>query len=145
MPEVFTTPEAQRRANVAWKRANRKTLRGYLQALMYNSKLNGKKRGLEWNLDVDVLMDLWIEQQGKCALTGVQMTYGTPESGQASCWSNVSIDRIDSGAGYVVGNIQLVTQRVNRVKTDLSMDDLIVVCKQILDVAGEALDGNPGS
>jgi hypothetical protein len=57
----------------------------------------------------DFVTRLYGDQQGLCALSGDVMTWGF------GCASNISIDRIDSGGGYVPGNVRLVTVQVNRV------------------------------
>lgn len=43
-----------------------------------------------------------------------------------------SIDRIDSNIGYVLGNIQLVLWQVNRAKSDGTLEELITMCKAII-------------
>lgn len=49
--------------------------------------------------------------------------------------TNISIDRIDSSIGYVRGNVQFVCDVANRMKQDLSQEELLVWCKKILEVA----------
>ena len=53
--------------------------------------------------------DLYDEQEGKCALTGLEMTFNNDR-----CYPyQISMDRIDGSKGYVVGNIRLVCANVN--------------------------------
>jgi predicted RNA-binding Zn-ribbon protein involved in translation (DUF1610 family) len=56
--------------------------------------------------DADALFEL---QNGKCALSGVDLDYG----GQLN---NASLDRIDSRFGYHLGNIQWVHKDINQAK-----------------------------
>jgi hypothetical protein len=56
------------------------------------------------------LRDIWLKQEKRCALTGVEMTF---IHGQGIVWSNVSIDRIDNSKGYELGNVRLVTCAIN--------------------------------
>ena len=49
--------------------------------------------------------------------------------------TNISIDRIDSSVGYVRGNVQLVCDIVNRMKQNLSQEELYKWCNRILKVA----------
>ena len=46
--------------------------------------------------------------------------------------TNISIDRIDSSVGYVRGNVQFVCDIVNRMKSDLSQEELYEWCGLIL-------------
>ena len=54
------------------------------------------------DLDLSYLLDLYLLQDGKCAATGIVMTY---RFGDLRC---MSIDRIDSTKDYFKGNVQLV-------------------------------------
>lgn len=51
--------------------------------------------------------------------------------------TNLSIDRIDSAKGYTRDNVQLVTMAANQMKNDLTIDELVDMCKRIIEVAGE--------
>ena len=89
------------------------------------TKKNGKK--MEFDIEVSYLEDLYYEQKGKCAISGVPLRFerGTnSEKNPESC----SIDRIDSKKGYVVGNIQLLTHFWNNAKSTFGME---TVNKQI--------------
>ena len=128
---------AQLERNRIWKAENRKTVRGYLQQLRYNTQLNAKTRGLECDIELPQLLSLYQEQEGRCALTGDEMTWVTGRGQKARTHTNISIDRIDPSRGYHPDNIQLVCAYANRVKTDLSMAELLDTCKKILREAGE--------
>ena len=43
-------------------------------------------------LSTDRLLELYQQQNGRCAKTGLPMT---TNRGQGRCWTNVSVDRID--------------------------------------------------
>lgn len=60
------------------------------------------------------------------------MTY---VAGSGRVNTNISIDRIDSSAGYVRGNVQFVCDVVNRMKQDLRQKELLLWCNRILGVA----------
>ena len=64
----------------------------------------------------EFLIDLYHKQDGKCAITGIEMChiFGNPRT--------ISIDRIDSNQGYVEGNVHLVCQWVNLAKSKYSLD-----------------------
>lgn len=91
-----------------------------------------RKQHLGFDIDLGYLLQLYAQQQGRCALSGVEMTYC---AGSGRVNTNISIDRIDSSIGYVRGNVQFVCDVANRMKQDLSQEELLVWCKKILEVA----------
>lgn len=58
---------------------------------------------------VDHCVDLWRAQRGLCALTGVPMTLDLSQHRP----TEVSIDRLDNGKGYLVGNVRLTAHWAN--------------------------------
>jgi hypothetical protein len=109
----------------AYKRTQ--TVRSYL------SYLRGKavQRKKEC-ISVDALETLWFAQEGKCALTGWDMT---TELGSGVIPTNCSIDRIDSRLGYVPGNVQLVCRAANVAKHDLTVHDFLNLCKAVMEAS----------
>jgi hypothetical protein len=87
----------------------------------------GKKKDRE-NLSLDYLMFLYDSQQGKCALSGREMTYIT---GQGRVPTNISIDKIDPSRGYVEGNVQLTCRQANIMKMELNANELTSWCEDI--------------
>ena len=82
------------------------------------------------------LRELWERQKGKCAVTGLHMTY-RPKAMRESTGLNASVDRIDSSDIYRQGNVRLVCSRVNIMKGAAEDTDLLWWCKQII----EGLEG----
>ena len=104
--------------------ATASTLEGYLKRL---ARLNVKdRRELDWT----VLLELWEEQEGLCAITHSSMTH---IAGKGRQRDNVSIDRIDSSLGYTKDNIQLVRYAVNMMKHELSMEEFIELAREVVD------------
>ena len=84
-----------------------------------------------WNIVITVedLINLWNKQNGICALSGIQMT-NKIFSGRT--FTNVSIDRIDSKKQYTLDNIRLVCMAVNQMKSDLTKEQLLFFCSNII-------------
>ena len=102
----------------------------FLQHLWRNLKHNREKSmDQEWKLTVDNLMELWIDQKGQCALSGINMTWKKGENGSDF---NVSIDRIVAAGPYEKMNVQLVCYRVNMMKHTLPDNELYWWCKNIV-------------
>lgn len=100
-----------------------RTPRNFFQSLIQ------KKNKDRSRISLDFLESLWKRQRGLCAISGVPMTH---IRGSGKVPTNVSIDRIDSSEGYVEGNIQLVCYRVNVLKMEYDVDDLIWWASQII-------------
>jgi hypothetical protein len=83
---------------------------------------NAKKRGLVFDLDKKAMWDLFLIQNGKCALSGVEIYFG---KGLTRKGQTASIDRIDSSKGYVIGNVRWVHKIVNQMKWSISDEDFL--------------------
>ena len=93
-------------------------------------KIGAETRGIEWDLSIDDIADVYGQQSGKCALTGWSLVFpsvGHPQN------TDASIDRIDSKLGYKRNNIQIVSKKVNMMKQHYSLEDFLSVCKAVAD------------
>lgn len=106
------------------------TLKGKLTNLVTQSKYRASKAGMGHEMNVAILTEMYHNQLGKCALSGLDMTIvGT--RGSDEYWRSISIDRIDSSKGYVLGNVQLVCTGVNYMKKDMSDELFKHFCKTV--------------
>jgi len=109
----------------------------YISRLYYgiNDRVKNNKykkvNVLNSNLTKDDLINLFKKQEGKCAISGIEMTYTTGK-GTGIIPDNVSVDRIDSSKGYSKDNVQLVCSIVNIMKSNLPLNKLVYYCKQII-------------
>lgn len=94
--------------------------------LINTCKGNSKHRNLEFNIVKEDLITLFKVQEGRCYYTGrdLKTVLGFPES--------VSVDRVDSSKGYLIDNIVLCQSKVNIMKNNASIDELIDFCVDIL-------------
>lgn len=87
-----------------------------------------KKYGqIETDLDRDYLYQLFKEQKGRCALSGVVMKI---EKQAVTC---LSLDKIKPALGYIKGNVQWVAWAINRAKGDMDEVVFIDMCRQVLE------------
>ena len=102
--------------------------------LISNARKRAKKRGLPCDITREYIEELNILQDGKCAYSGVTLNWRLEPSGkQRVCPPDrVSLDRIDSTKGYVHGNVHLVTDFVNRIKTWYPEEDFFEFCRLVL-------------
>ena len=94
---------------------------------------NALSRGLEWSVDGRILWDIWLRQEGKCALTGIPliMPPGGSRAKRREGVGTASLDRIDSTQGYSESNLQWVHKMVNRMKSDFSEQEFVAMCKSV--------------
>lgn len=95
-----------------------------------------RKLHLGFNVDCDYLNELYYKQNGKCAITGVVMTY---LAGHGRTKTNISLDRIDSNKGYVKGNVHLVCDLINTMKSNMPLGEFYNWCKLVVDNQNEKI------
>lgn len=84
-------------------------------------RFGSRARTLSFELTREYLIELYHQQKGLCALSGIPMEHK---------WDNlcsISVDRIDSKLGYVSGNVQLVCKWVNLAKQRHSNEEFRAV------------------
>jgi hypothetical protein len=79
-------------------------------------------------ISTDDLVNIWNAQNGKCAMSGWEMTM---KLGAGVIPTNCSIDKIDPNKGYETGNVQLVCRAINVAKSDLPIALFIQMCAAI--------------
>lgn len=99
------------------QRQKRETEPVFLSQLMYNCKTRAGKKGIEFNLDLDFIQELFKATKGKCSLTQQNMNLECHSRKKANPFK-ASLDRIDSTKGYIKGNVRFVCWAVNQMKAD---------------------------
>nr|QBK93324.1 MAG: hypothetical protein LCPAC404_00280 [Pithovirus LCPAC404] len=113
------------------------TLIGFVNALFTSIRSGAKRRSFSLQITKSDIINLFNEQKGLCALTGMKMTHIRifRSSWIKKCdkryYRNLSVDRIDSKKGYCLDNIQLVCYKVNNMKLNFSQDFFINACTEI--------------
>jgi hypothetical protein len=95
-----------------------------------------KRRKKEFDLTIKDLSEKFEEQNGKCALSGIELK--TPmnwKQGHDYSAYNASLDRIDSTLGYVKGNIQWVDKDINMMKQQFNQNHFIEMCRKVTECA----------
>jgi hypothetical protein len=96
----------------------------YFARLKQNSKIRNRAP-IDFEITIEYIWDLFLEQERKCALSGVELGFGRPED------TTASLDRIDSTKGYIVGNVQWLHKRINMMKGSLEQGYFIELCKKV--------------
>lgn len=96
--------------------------------LIYQCKDRAKKVNIDFELSEDFIKELYDRQNGRCFYTNrpLQQTLGYDNS--------MSVDRKDSMKGYTEDNVCLCCKRVNWIKHEILLDDLVGYCRDIVKV-----------
>ena len=108
--------------------------RGILVKMVHGAKYRAKLKDIEFDLDNDFVKELNDKQNGKCAISGIEMDWETSDlrKGKAvKLWNRASIDRIDSTKGYTKDNVQLIILIVNTGKSNMAQEEFIEMCRTI--------------
>lgn len=93
-------------------------------------KKGAKNRNLEFSIDKKYAWDLFVKQNRKCNLTGLDIFF-SPKARKSS-ETTASLDRIDSSKGYIVGNVQWVHKQINIIKRDYDDDVFHDLCWHVV-------------
>lgn len=91
---------------------------------LYNRlKSSALKRNIEFTLTLVELNNLSFPLT--CPILGIPLAYNRGEAQDNS----YSIDRIDSTKGYEIDNIEVISLRANKLKSDATIPELIMLAE----------------
>lgn len=96
------------------------------KCLLRRAESGAKSRNLEFNLTED---DIIVPEF--CPLLGIKLEFSHKKGYNKG---SPSIDRIDNAKGYIKGNVQIISRQANVCKNDLSIPELIIFAKNILEI-----------
>lgn len=99
---------------------------GDIPKTYWNNLINGAKtRKIDFSITIEDAWNLYVLQQGKCALSGRDIGFEYYKSNTAS------IDRINPLLGYTLSNIQWLHRDVNYAKQSMNNKEFILLCNEI--------------
>lgn len=101
------------------------------KSYLYCLKTRAKNKNLDFNIDGDYLWSLFLKQNKKCALSGLEICFPQAWGAKSKTKITASLDRIDSNKGYIKGNIQWVHKTINSMKMDMTDKEFINLCKMV--------------
>ena len=101
-------------------------------ALLYEYQYGAKNRGLSFNISIQDMWNLFLRQNHKCALSGIELTFD-PNVKWTDKKITASLDRIDSSRGYELDNIQWIHQDLQRIKMNMEQVEFLDWCKKVAD------------
>ena len=93
--------------------------------LWFRIKDEAKRRGIQFNVTLEEVWDLFVKQGRKCKLTGLDLTFGKSSKDSSR---TTSLDRIDSQKGYDIANLQWVHKDINWMKNRFNNEYFIKMC-----------------
>ena len=106
------------------------SFRTLLKSCRTRTNKSGQLKG-DFNLDLPYLKELWEKQNGKCAITKVDLKL---ESSYNKNYQ-ASLDRIDSSKGYVKDNVRYISVSANWLKNNLDdthVNEFIQICRMVV-------------
>jgi hypothetical protein len=114
------------------KRKNSPSFKGYEEisgTFWHIVERNAKQRNIKFDVKIEDAWYLFLKQDRKCALSGIDITFGTSNYDETTA----SLDRIDSDKDYSIDNIQWVHKTLNFMKNNLSEDIFIYYCNKVIE------------
>lgn len=123
-------------ARIRATRLKTSTVNGVLGVRFSKAKKRAKAFSLPFTLTIEQLRKKWEDQRGLCFYTGRPMTFGGSPKKWAFKLTTVSIDRIKPELGYTDENTVLCCMAVNRMKADMTIEEMRDWSKAICEFGG---------
>lgn len=101
----------------------------FLKHYLNHVQRRAKYSEFEYDLDIEYVLDLFILQGQKCALSGLDIGFRGEWHKDRN--QTASLDRIDNLKGYVKGNVQWLHKDVNNMKHTHDQNYFLELCRKI--------------
>lgn len=94
----------------------------------------GENKKLGFDLDIEYIWNIFEQQNGQCALSGIPIFLETSLGSLSKSGfqrRTASLDRIDSTKGYLKGNVQWVHKDINQMKSNRTEQEFIALCEAV--------------
>jgi len=85
---------------------------------------NAIKRNLEFKVTPEFLWDLFLKQNRKCFLSGIELYFSAIRKE-----TTASLDRIDNKEGYIDTNVRWVHKQINIMRSDCDDEEFLNWCE----------------
>lgn len=113
-----------------WEKVKKNPLKRCRQ-LCSMAKNRSKTKDIEFNIDTDYLYSLWMEQDGRCCISGLKFDLSRPEKYNDTRFNAPSLDRIIPEKGYTKGNVRLVIYQINAAMQQYGLEHFLSLCKTV--------------
>ena len=100
-------------------------LRRHFKRSLKRAKYRSKKKGMDFNLSFSDLRNLYFLQKARCFYTGQQFDFKDK-------LKRLSLDRVDSDEGYIVGNVVWCLLEINYIKYKFKYSSIKEICLKLL-------------
>jgi hypothetical protein len=91
--------------------------------MLSNAKIRAKQKGVYFNLTSQYLKKIF-PKDNKCPITGFNFEFGYINKEKINKNNSPSLDRIIPSKGYVIGNVMVISDLMNRMKQDSTFEDI---------------------
>ena len=91
--------------------------------MLSNAKIRAKQKGVDFNLTSQYLKKIF-PKDNKCPITGLNFEFGYINKEKINKNNSPSLDRIIPSKGYVIGNVMVISDLMNRMKQDSTFEDI---------------------
>jgi hypothetical protein len=88
-------------------------------------KRSAKEKGIPFTIKFEQ-----IEQPTHCPILGIELNYKWSGKNRRDS-AKASIDKVDPSKGYILGNVFVISWRANKLKSDMSLQELENILKYI--------------
>jgi hypothetical protein len=89
-------------------------------------KATAKYRKIDFDLDIVSVNKLFINQGGRCYLSGMPLLVG-----RVGEENTASLDRVDSNLPYTIDNVRFSNKYLNKMKLNLTKENFVSICRTI--------------
>jgi hypothetical protein len=122
------------------RRVRKKTLQSETSFLSYlHTQCRARHKRAGYTADTLMpkasFLSLYFSQNGRCALSGERFVLNDMSRQQLA----PSPDRIDNDLGYICGNIQFVTWRINNCRGALTVREFRALCSKVVETSKQKI------
>lgn len=104
-------------------------------------KGNAKKRKLKILVSIADAWNVFLSQERKCALSGVNLSFSQNWSKNGQREQSASLDRKDNSKSYTKENIRWIHKQLNQMRIRINDEDFLKWCKLVAE-ANSATETN---
>lgn len=136
--KVFDREKTKRKSKVCTPCYNSKQMERYERnrdsiSKYFSRFLNRVSNSNKYPCDITVedLILLYEKQEGRCALSGIEMRVGSKRNSDGSNNPHgISVDRIDNSMPYTIENVWLICMSLNQFKNSYSLDTFFDIIRK---------------
>lgn len=100
--------------------------------ILNSAIFRANKLNVPFDIDLKYLIELWENQDGRCAISGRLFDVRKPKEFRTPRKDAPSLDRIKPSEGYTKDNVRFVCYQVNTALHSFGEEALIALCKDII-------------